>query len=386
VTFRLLATPYEGDFFGLAETLACHHLADLINEADRAAAIWGELPVSTGLSPVSTKTLSTRCWSPELGSLRQSLSDVSNQARWSRARVQYAMCAYLLGLAATIDVDAVEPLTLFVGGEAISLARGCVKGTDGQLRIEELGSSLLRQFRRVKDDGLAAVWLCQDSRPPLRLGTGARAIRATPGWMRSGLSSEEASTTEGLQGDDDEVLAMVERAVSFLESSDLAYYVWVVALLREIVPLREYTSGTRSASFVNWPGHIHISKASLIPTVIALIHECSHQYYHLASWCGPLTTPDAPQVHSVLKDRTRPLDKILLGFHAFGNVLLALTSIESSLDESMRYEWDRQVGHHLGLVRGLDEGLRLHWESGLTQNGKEIYLHLRKRVAEASLL
>jgi hypothetical protein len=382
VTFRLLATPYEGDFFGLTETLACHHLASLIDAGDRAAAIWGEPPVSTRVSPVSTEALSTRCWSPELGALRQSLSDVSSRAQWSGARTQLAICTYLLGLTPTIDLDAPEPVTLFVGGEAIGLTGGRIEGADGELHIKALGV----RFLKVQDDGSEAVWLRAEGSPPLRLGTGARAIRATPEWIRHGLSAEEASAAEGLRGDDDEVSAMVERAASFLESGDPAYYVWVVAVLREIVPLREYALGTRSASFVNWPGHIHISNASLIPTVIALIHECSHQYYHLALWCGPLTTRDAPMAHSVLKGLPRPLDKILLGFHAFGNVLLALTSLEPSMDASMRWKRDQQMGHHLQLVRGLDDALGPHWEAGLTKNGKDIYLPLRKRLAEGSLL
>jgi hypothetical protein len=56
------------------------------------------------------------------------------------------------------------------------------------------------------------------------------------------------------------------------------------------------------------------------------------------------------------------------------------------MNASMRSEWDRQMGHHIGLVRGLDNGLTLHWEAGLTQKGKEIFLPLRKRLVEASLL
>jgi len=386
VTFELFATPYEGDFFGLAETLARHQLAGLFDVADRAAAQGDEAPVTRGFSRSQLETLSTGVWSPSLGGLRHSLSTVSQAGQLSAARAQAILSAYLFGLTPSMILDAPAHAVLFVGGESIAPRGGRVEGAGGELRIEVRDGEGVRRFRRLGEDGAEPIWLNAETGRPVRLGGGARAVRATCDWMRLVMTESEADAADSLRGDEDDVLAMVERATSFLETGAPAYYVWTSALLREVVPLREYERGTRSTSFVNWPGHIHLSKAPLIPSVIALIHECSHQYFHLAQWCGRVTTPDAPLVHSVLKERPRPLEKILLGFHAFANVLLALAALEPAMDASLRAERDRLMDHHLGLAQGLDAGIRSHWEAHLTQSGKDLYLPLRKRLADAALL
>jgi HEXXH motif-containing protein len=62
-----------------------------------------------------------------------------------------------------------------------------------------------------------------------------------------------------------------------------------------------------------------------------LVHEASHQYYFIATRHGPVVDPgDEQQFYSPFASRFRPLERIVLGFHAFANVYLYYSTMLKS--------------------------------------------------------
>jgi HEXXH motif-containing protein len=53
-----------------------------------------------------------------------------------------------------------------------------------------------------------------------------------------------------------------------------------------------------------------------------LIHEATHQYFHLLARYGALDDGTGEMYFSPIKGTERPVNMILLAYHAFGNVLL----------------------------------------------------------------
>ncbi len=104
------------------------------------------------------------------------------------------------------------------------------------------------------------------------------------------------------------------------------YATWVERAVRHVVLLRrkageEYNySGSSSGDY----GLIHAC-AMRDPVAIAeiLVHEAAHQYYYLLCRLGPVDdSTDNHQYYSPLVRTKRPIDRILLAYHAVGNIIL----------------------------------------------------------------
>ena len=79
-----------------------------------------------------------------------------------------------------------------------------------------------------------------------------------------------------------------------------------------------------SSSFELHPGVVALSHASpAIALADALVHEASHQHFYILGQLGPVHDgSDIQLYYSPARGADRPIDKILLAYHAFGNVLL----------------------------------------------------------------
>jgi HEXXH motif-containing protein len=103
-------------------------------------------------------------------------------------------------------------------------------------------------------------------------------------------------------------------------------------------------------------------------------------------WCGRVVTRDAPEAYSALKNTKRPMERILLGFHAFANILLMFPQLRQATDRIDPKELAGHVQHVSSIVRELDSVLQEHWERYLEPQGRELYLPLRERLVAAELL
>jgi HEXXH motif-containing protein len=102
------------------------------------------------------------------------------------------------------------------------------------------------------------------------------------------------------------------------------YRSWVERVLRGILICRCNASRTRSSSWMHAPGMVLISwSANPIEIAEMMVHECSHQYYYVVSKVADVVDGSDKTLHySPAVQRKRPLSKILVGYHAFANILL----------------------------------------------------------------
>lgn len=152
-----------------------------------------------------------------------------------------------------------------------------------------------------------------------------------------------------------------------------SYYLWVILNLREILPLKRLKpNGTVSETSMLLPGHISITNnASVVETINMLVHETSHLYFHLLHLSVPLVDSHAPMYYSILKDTKRPLQNILLGYHAFVNVYVVLCLLNSAGDKELSHkELNDHLEHVFNYLMQLEAALNknkqyLKEESGL---------------------
>ncbi len=116
------------------------------------------------------------------------------------------------------------------------------------------------------------------------------------------------------------------EALELLEHHAPDYMTWVERVLRGVLVCRCHESRSRSSSWVHAPGMALVS-ASDNPIVLAemMVHESSHQYYYLVSRLGATVDAGEGEVqryYSPAVQRERPLHKILIGYHAFANMLI----------------------------------------------------------------
>ena len=64
-----------------------------------------------------------------------------------------------------------------------------------------------------------------------------------------------------------------------------------------------------------------------------LVHECSHQQLLIYGMVAPLVTPGSQeQYYSPIKRATRPIDRVLTGAHAVGNMIIYYATLRQSMD------------------------------------------------------
>jgi HEXXH motif-containing protein len=117
-----------------------------------------------------------------------------------------------------------------------------------------------------------------------------------------------------------------------LESYSPPYYSWIARVVRGVALVDSPQNKLQSASQDECCGIIYLSN-NHDPLLLGemLVHEASHQYYFIATRHGSAVDPaDDMQFYSPFARRLRPVERILLGFHAFANVYLYYESVLKS--------------------------------------------------------
>ncbi|MBQ4851227.1 aKG-HExxH-type peptide beta-hydroxylase [Pseudoalteromonas sp. MMG012] len=232
------------------------------------------------------------------------------------------------------------------------------------VNLKELG------IRWVDKDKLTSFWDTNDE---------------LPFFIASGYIEENNNKPNNICNKHSEFELQIKNALSFLASNFEEYYLWIILNLKELSPLQKPAHcQTQSQTSLALPGHIEINnQASLIEVINMLVHECSHLYFHLLQLSHPLCTHDAPMCYSILKERERPLINVLLGFHAFANVLILLTKIKiAKLAEIVVEELDEHLKHVLNYVLSLDKELSNHIKYLRENTGLVIYYTLKSMLIE----
>jgi hypothetical protein len=147
-----------------------------------------------------------------------------------------------------------------------------------------------------------------------------------------------------------------DAALSVLLNFAPDYFSWVSRVVRFVVPWRaepgQHPSGSSSTNLA--PGVVGIGNHEHpISLADSLVHEATHNYYYMAKRLGGVDDgTDQALYFNPFLERRRPIDRILLAYHAFGNVLLFCRAANENglLDDEYISVRERQLEAHLGVL------------------------------------
>ncbi len=132
------------------------------------------------------------------------------------------------------------------------------------------------------------------------------------------------------------------------------------------------------------PGIVLVSwSADPVEVAEMLVHESSHQYFHLLSRLGKVDDgSDEGEYFSPAVQRSRPLSRILIGYHAFANVLLFYRALlrNGFTDDPHCRATETRLCHDVELLE-----LPLRDNPALTQIGRDLTQPLMEQVRESRL-
>lgn len=160
-----------------------------------------------------------------------------------------------------------------------------------------------------------------------------------------------------------------------------ALFTWVTSVIREIVPLRSIVGELASSSSPWDCGTVGITVDSRSVIVSEmLVHEASHQHFFIAKHLGKFDNgTDLKEYFSPMAKQNRTIEKILLAFHAIGNMLImhSLFIEGSHSDVSLSVERISILSRKLRCIEGI-----LVNSKALTPLGRAIYDPLSVRIDE----
>jgi HEXXH motif-containing protein len=382
--FDVFSTPAEGNFLALAEHLSCRLFRSTVWGVRAMAERVGAPPPRIDAEAATPERVSTRLWSPAVGHVLRGLGERTAD-HWPWISAQLAVVAFTNGLVDDLafELSGAANRWLTVAGRSLRGDRLRFDGHAGRLVVTNHAGQPVLELQRTDLGDDDPVWtrdgvddlVCIGSAGTAVLGGGEHIDQYDP------PDYEVVPVTPAFR-------AQLEEAATLLEECLPATYVWIAAVLREVGTFAAPpVNGTRSGSSVKSPGHVRMSVgASLVETINMLVHECCHQYFYLASSGAGIVRRGAPELYSVLKETARPFDLILLGFHAFGNVLLVHDALLDGRHPVDRREVEHERTRTRDLVAGLEASLHGHWETHLEDAGRDLYLPLRQRLVAAGHL
>lgn len=382
--FESVSTPFSGDCFGFSEALITR-LPDLLLKSVKGRNL--ENAFDATLAPIfrgiAGQESSAGLFRPELGAVALGvtrLRDDGASDNWVLG--QFAVAAFLGGAIDSINlkVDGAHPLC--VAGRLLRADTFSVEGADGVLTVaDESGDALLEVSAHDGPGPLA--WRAREDAAIIRAGSMASVAVTRGEWADVwGVPDPLPRPPEGSAFNE-----QIEEAFELLQSVVPEYYLWTASILREVVAkTRPAPNATSSGSFLHNFGVVELcTPANVLETAEMLTHECSHQHYHLASWFTKMVADDAPDGYSILKNTARPLERILLGFHAFGNVLLMyhlLRERRANVDSGLLAS---RIDYATSLVRALYVQI-LERKTSLTRAGLSVFQPLASHLVDEQLI
>ena len=173
--------------------------------------------------------------------------------------------------------------------------------------------------------------------------------------------------------------SILRRAASALREHAPGYADWAFRALRNLALYPRVGSSIRSGTTADDYGLSYVS-AFHNPAAIAemMVHESCHHYLHVLEWLGKLHDGSDKRLYwSPVVKRERPLDRILLAYHAFANLVLMFREFEAAGYDPYGYcrESEREVHAQ---VADMDGPLRDN--PALTAAGRALYEPLRERL------
>lgn len=319
-------------------------------------------------------------WDPAFGPLEQAIPTAdAGAARLAAARLALRLQAGGRPGAWSAELD--PSLRLRWGPWLLPEARRLSVDSDGELATLEVETPTSRStLALARRDG---EWSADATAPadpcPVVTASGTALTILT----RSASSTPELAFLADQLVDDGYGAASrdaVGASVELLEAHAPGYLAWVGRVLRDIVPIRTAAGAINSGSNRTLPASCHVS-VDVHAAALAemLVHEATHNYFYLAMALGPVEDgTDTTLYYSPVKRRGRPIQFILLAYHAFANVLLLMRELrEAGYPDPKGYV----DGNEEDLIPQLDqlrEGLTA--SNGLTPLGEALWRPLAERL------
>lgn len=134
--------------------------------------------------------------------------------------------------------------------------------------------------------------------------------------------------------------ASFQQTYKVLNQTMPHYAQWFERVITHVMVLPNQGSTIRSGSIRTIPGAVHMSDSrNVIRLGEMLVHEASHQYYHLALHLMQDHYEEPSNLYySAVKGRERPLSSVILAYHAFANVILYYDACrKAGLDDQDHY-------------------------------------------------
>ena len=152
-------------------------------------------------------------------------------------------------------------------------------------------------------------------------------VELLPGHAKSEYDDQSVNITGSEQ---------LSIALRNLENVSPEAYRWVSSVIREVIPLRAHSGNAGSTSSPWDCGTVALTMTGVANPVLfgeMLVHEASHQHFFLAKQLGPIDDgSDDCLYFSPLVGLDRPLEKMLLAYHAVVNMLLFYRSVRGRVD------------------------------------------------------
>ncbi|WP_299547720.1 HEXXH motif-containing putative peptide modification protein [uncultured Tateyamaria sp.] len=169
--------------------------------------------------------------------------------------------------------------------------------------------------------------------------------------------------------------AEVSEGISLMSKVNPSYEIWVRRLLSTLILTERLENRTCSGSWSDTSGTVYMSQPnSLLEVGEVLIHECAHQHFHLACRVFPMKTDtENGRYFSPPVGRERPLDMILIAYHAFANVLTYYEcAFDMSLGDQLSHNRYRSFSQEVAVLESY-----LDNNKGLSELGRTIFSTLR---------
>jgi HEXXH motif-containing protein len=318
------------------------------------------------------------CWGEALRAVRD---PAATDPRYAAASL--ALWLGASGLSSTWALDFPGPVRMRWGRLLLPPATRLALESDGRSgRI--VASVDGGEPRTVELSRTAVSWRTTDEAQELpSFGTDDGAILLLP---RDALTPATAELLElhgapTCSGISPQMLGSFQQTIEFLQTYAPAYVPWVLRVLRLAIPLQQQPESSTSGSSADAPGLMHLSFTSN-PRHLgeSLIHEATHQYLHILRWTGAIDDGSDQRLHySPLKRCGRPLEFIVVAFHAVINILLYYREcLRNGAPDDGYFARNQPIV--LDQARQLAEALR--GNSALTPNGVAICDPLLERISE----
>lgn len=375
--FKTLSNPFEGDYAAVTAELATNHFRVFVRRATRLAEQQG-FPADPRLADIAQRLAKRGAqrayWISEVSVIVKGFNKAAfTESDWNWLRTQISIAAHVTGVTPGIELDVETNAPLVVAGQIIPAGRLSIRGDSDRMTLQAEGAAP-RSFLVIARRNDSPVWAEDGKQSTFVRVDGQPAIRVVNAEWHAAFQ-DELSQPAGLVKP--EAITQFEEALELMGRVMPEYRAWVLCLLKEISPLiRPQPNMIASGSSPHRFGGIDLCvPATPTETVEMMVHECTHQYFHLASWLGSFMTADAKPHYSPLKNCERPLDRILIGYHAFGNALIAF-------EKFREVGLQKETAVRRSTIAGYMEQLRVPIEAevGLSDLGLAFSRPLRDRL------